>query len=361
MLIIAINHITVAFRSYGLTGLGIPTPTAIGYSSSASIFVIMSGYMVGMVYHRKPQPARAVLLRAWTLYRYNALLLIAVAPVLLLMERWQAVAWDAGFLFDRPIAGLVLFFTLLRAPALLDVLQLYVIFMLLTPAALWIYRRSPLALAAVSVMLWVLCQLATATHLVDPRLVEWKFNPAAWQLLFFVPLIFGASRLHERLFALLEAHRWITILLGAAAAAFAIAKLLHIEEAIPRYWLLTSKGNLGMLRLVHAPVVILFYCGLLAISRRIPELAPMRALACIGRQTLYCYIVSAWLTYVLTAVWDHVDGGYFTYLAAVGLSIMVTFTVAVLFDARSGKRARGKGEAPSIRDSRVSPAPTGGV
>lgn len=360
MLIIAINHITVAFRSYGLTGFAIPTPTAVGYSSSASIFVIMSGYMVGMVYHRKPQPERAVLLRAWTLYRYNALLLIGVAPVLLLTERWQAMAWDAGFLFDRPIAGLLLFFTLLRAPTLLDVLQLYVIFMLLTPGALWIYRRSPLGLAAISVTLWILCQLATATHLIDPRLVEWKFNPAAWQLLFFIPLIFGASRLHERLFALLEDRKWITLMLGAAVSVFAVAKLLHIEEAVPRYWLLTSKGNLGILRLMHAPVVILFYCGLLASSRRIPEWPPMRALACVGRQTLYCYIVSAWLTYVLTAVWGHTGSGYPAYLAAVGLSIMVTFAVAVLFDVRAGKQALGKNDDLSIRDSRVSPAPSGG-
>ena len=39
-----------------------------------------------------------------------------------------------------------------------------------------------------------------------------------------------------------------------------------------------------MLRLVHAPVVILFYCGLLTLSRRIPELPRMRALAFPGEE-----------------------------------------------------------------------------
>lgn len=359
MLIIAINHITVAFRIYGLKGFGIPTPTALGYSSSASIFVIMSGYMVGMVYQRKPRPAHAVLARARTLYIDNLLLLVGVAPVLLLMQRWEAVAWDAGFLFDAPLSGLLMFVALLRAPALLDVLQLYVIFMLLTPAALWLHRRSPAALAALSVTLWLLSQLATATLLLDPKLVEWKFNPAAWQLLFFIPLILGSARAHVPLFRLLEAHRWITVVVGVAAAAFAVAKLLHVEEAIPRYWLLTSKGNLGTLRLVHAPVVILFYCGLLTLSRRLPEWAPMRALACVGRQTLYCYIGSVWLTYILAIAWSRLGGGYLTYLASVLFSLLATFAIAVLFDARSGRRAARMRETQPRDGDRTIPARVG--
>ncbi|NYD91975.1 OpgC domain-containing protein [Sphingomonas melonis] len=361
MLIIAINHITVAFRIYGLQGFGIPTPSALGYSSSAAIFVIMSGYMVGMVYQKKPRPAQAVLRRARTLYIDNALLLVAVAPFLLLMEGWEAVAWDAGFLFDDPLAGLLLFVTLLRAPALLDVLQLYVIFMLLTPAALWVYRRSPPALAALSVTLWLLSQLATATHLVDPKLVEWKFNPLAWQLVFFVPLILGAARVHEPLFRLLEARKWITVVVGGAAAGFAIAKLLHVEQAIPQHWLLTSKGNLGVLRLVHAPVVILFYCGLLTLSRRIPELSPMRALACVGRQTLYCYIASVWLTYGLAIAWSRLGGGYLAYLAAVLFSLLATFAIAVLYDARSGRQAARMRETMPREDDRRGPVSVGGV
>lgn len=361
MLIIAINHITVAFQIYGLNGFGIPTPTALGYSSSAAIFVIMSGYMVGMVYQKKPRPAHAVLLRARTLYINNVLLLIAVAPLLLLMKPWEAVAWDAGFLFNNPLLGLAMFVTLLRAPVLLDVLQLYVIFMLLAPAALWLHRRSPAGLAVVSVTLWLLSQLATATHLLDPKLVEWKFNPAAWQILFFIPMILGSVRVHTPLFDLLEKRKWMTLVIGCAMASFAVAKLLHVEQVMPSYWLLTSKGNLGVLRLIHAPVVILFYCGLLALSRQIPELAPMRAIACIGRQTLYCYIVSVWLTYALAIAWSRLSGGYLSYLAAVLVSLLVTFFIAVLFDARSGRRAARMREAPPRDDERRMPAHLNGA
>lgn len=359
MVIIAINHITVAFRIYDLKGFGIPTPSALGYSSSAAIFVIMSGYMVGMVYQKKPRPARAVLLRARTLYINNALLLVAVAPFLLLMKPWELVAWDAGFLSDGLLVGLLMFVTLLRAPVLLDVLQLYVIFMLLAPGALWIHRRSPMGLAALSVTLWLLSQLATATHLVDPKLVEWKFNPAAWQLLFFVPMILGAVRAHTPLFDFLERHKWVTIAIGAAVAGFAVAKLLHVERVIPDYWLLTSKGNLGLLRLIHAPVVILFYCGLLSLSRKIPELAPVRALACIGRQTLYCYITSVWMTYCLAIAWDRLGGGYRAYLASVLVALLATFAVAVLYDARSGRRAARMRETPPQDDAGITMAPVG--
>jgi hypothetical protein len=209
------------------------------------------------------------------------------------------------------------------------------------------------------VTLWLLSQLATATHLLDPKLVEWKFNPAAWQLLFFVPLILGAARVHIPLFRLLEERKWITVVIGVAAAAFAVAKLLHVEQAIPRHWLLTSKGNLGALRLVHAPVVVLFYCGLLTLSRRLPDWAPMRALACVGRQTLYCYIASVWLTYVLAITWSRLGGGYLTYLASVLLSLLVTFAIAVLFDARSGRRAARMRETQPRDDDRIIPAKVG--
>ena len=339
MLIIAINHVSVAFRIYGLDGIDIPTPTSLGYSSSASIFVIMSGYMVGLVYSRKPQPSKAVLTRAKSLYGYNALLFLAVLPLLLLMDRPEAVAWDAELLFDNPVHGLVQFFALVRAPALLDVLQLYVIFMLATPAALWLYRRSPLSLVVLSAATWLLCQVATAIGLIDPKTFEWNFNPAAWQLLFFVPMVIGARKGHERLFSVLERHRSITAALAVAVIAFAAAKVLHLERALPGSAILISKGNLGALRLVHAPFVLLLYCGLLTLTPKLSTFAPMRALACVGRQTLNCYVASAWLTYVLAAVWSRYSGSYATYLCAAVLAVLVTLAVAALNDARSARRA----------------------
>ncbi len=335
MVVIAINHITVAFQIYHLDGRGVPTPSSFGYSSSASIFVIMSGYMVGMVYQRKANPTAAVLRRAARLYVYDGLLLLAVTPVLAMMPAWEATAWSADFLHRSPTEGLLLFLALLRAPTLLDVLQLYVIFMLVTPVALWLHRRSATLLVGVSVGLWLASQLATLTGLLDPAVVEWKFNPAAWQIFFFVPMLLGTRRAHERVFAYLEAHRQTTILLAVTVGAFAAAKLLHIERHVPNSGLLTSKGNLGLLRLIHAPIIIAFYCGLLSWRRDLVASAPMRALACIGRQTLYCYMATVWITYVLAALWYRAGGGYATYLGAVMLAVLLTAAVAVVFDARA--------------------------
>jgi hypothetical protein len=339
MLVIAVNHVSVAFRTYGLDGIDIPTPTSLGYSSSASIFVAMSGYMVGLIYSRKAQPSLAVLARARTLYVYNALLFVAVLPLLLVMDRAEAVAWDAATLYDTPAVGLAQFLLLIRAPALLDVLQLYVIFMLVTPAALWLLRRSPTALISLSLAIWAACQVAAAIGLFDPKIFEWNFNPAAWQLLFFAPMVFGAARGHEAVFEVLARRRIITALLAGAAAAFAVAKVLHLERAIPGFALLTSKGNLGALRLIHAPVIMFLYCGALALDPRIPHVAAMRALACVGRQTLPCYLGSAWITYLLAVVWDRYSGTYLTYLAAALAAVLVTLAVAAMTDARSKKRA----------------------
>jgi hypothetical protein len=194
-------------------------------------------------------------------------------------------------------------------------------------------------LATLSIILWALSQFATETGLVDPKVFEWKFNPFAWQILFFIPLIFGASRGHEALFKFLERHKRVTLVSGVLAALFTVSRVLHLEYSVPGYWLITSKGNLGALHLFHAIIVIVLYCGLLTISPKIPTLPPLRALACIGRQTLYCYIASAWLTYALAFGFGRLGGGYFAYLAAALFSVLATFAVAVLFDARSAKRA----------------------
>jgi len=340
MLTIVINHITEAFKLYGFTGLEIVTPTALGYSSSASLFVIMSGYMVGLVYIKKPKPSQALLRRALSLYWHNALLLTALFPIIILMSEIEAAKWRADLIITAPMTALITFFGLLKAPVLLDVLQMYVIFMLLTPAALWVHRKSPLALAAVSITLWILCQLATATHLLDPDRVRSTFNPVAWQLLFFIPLILGAKRIHESIFDLLENRKWITFVIMSIAAIFAMAKIYHVEEAIHGSRILMSKGNLGALRIVHAVVIITLYCGLLTLSKRIPKLPPIRALACLGRQTLKCYVFSAFLTYLLAVAWDRLDGGNEVYYATVALAVMVTFIAAAIFDARSARQVK---------------------
>jgi len=334
MLVIAINHITVAFRMYGFEGRGIITPTDLGYSSSASLFVIMSGYMVGLVYVKKPKPSVAILLRARTLYGYNLVLIFAVTPFLLMMSNSEAASWGASFLLANSVTGLFKFLVLIKAPTLLDVLQMYVIFMIVTPLALWVYGKSPFVLAAASVMLWTLCQVATATRVIEPAAVQWRFNPAAWQLLFFIPMILGAGRAHERIFYLLGKYKYLTLILALIAAAMGIAKVYHFEEIIPGSYLLSSKGNLGALRILHALVVLTLYCGLLMISPNVPNLAPMRALACLGRQTLRCYVASAWLTYALAFAWHRSDGGIISYYGAVFLAVFVAFCTAAIFDAK---------------------------
>jgi hypothetical protein len=340
MLTIVINHLTWAFQNYGFAGAEVMTPTSLGYSSSAALFVTMSGYMVGMVYLKKPKPANAVLKRALQLYIYNALLFACVVPIIFLMSEIEGAKWGANLIVRDANIGVLEFLGLVKAPVLLDVLQLYIIFMICTPAAFWLYRKSATALAGVSIMLWTLSQLATASHYIDPQSVQWGFNPAAWQILFFVPLILGARREHENLFHLLERHKWVTVGIAVIAVIFAIAKLNHIEEGVRGMRILTSKGNLGALRLFHAVIVLVLYCGLLSLSERIPKLPPMRALACLGRQTLKCYVLSVWLTYSLTVAWDRMNGGDEVYYYSLAFAVFVTFAAAAILDAGALKRPK---------------------
>lgn len=348
MLTILINHITGGFRIYGFDGVEILTPTSVGYASAAPLFVIMSGYMVGMVYLRKAKPAVAILKRASTLYAYNTLLLASLLPGLIFMSDLEVKSWGADFIVNGGLLGWTKFLALWKAPMPLDVLRLYVISMLLTPAAIWVYRRSPMMLAAGSIAIWLVCQLAAVTRFIDPGTVRWGFNAAAWQLLFFIPLILGASRAHESFFGLLENRKWLTFAVAAAAVALAAAKIHQADSAFPGSWYLSLKGNLGPLRLAHACIMLALYCGLLSLSARIPELPPMRALACLGRQTLKCYVLSVWLTYVLAVTWGRLGSGNWGYYAAVASVVVVTFLAAAIFENPSTRHAKLMKPEPAL-------------
>src|SRR3954471_15564328 len=78
---ITLNHFTWLASDLGLEARAFPTLTQFGFSSSAEIFFLLSGYLVGQVYtgiYRKYGLARMVgkcLDRAYKLYVYNLILL----------------------------------------------------------------------------------------------------------------------------------------------------------------------------------------------------------------------------------------------------------------------------------------------
>jgi hypothetical protein len=327
---ILINHLSQVAEAGGLTTGLIPTPTRYGYSTAAELFVILSGYMVGLVYLSRPHPMRAVLRRAATLWVYNLVLLAIIVPLALLMTPAERGFWHFDDFFAAPVLSVVRFATLQQAPRLLDILLLYVTLMLVAPAAIAIHRRSPHLLIGVSVSLYVLAQLLTIRHVSGSPTANddgW-LKLMSWQLLFFVPMALGAWRVHVPLFRWLDGNRAAFLVLGALFALGVVGKIG--EVTLPEW--LSGRYGLHVLRLGHAVLILLLYASALTIAGPLLRTAPFRGLAAIGRHSLDCFAAGLVATYTLGLAWDRVGGGRSAYYLMVGAAILLTLAVARLRD-----------------------------
>ena len=330
ILTILANHLTQVVEFGGLRGGFIPTPTRYGYSSAAELFVILSGYMVGLVYLARPRPGRAVLRRAATLWLYDAGLLIVVLPLLAVMTPAEAGFWRLDGYATAPIANTLRFLSLQEAPRLLDVLQLYVKLMLLAPLAIGLHRYAPRGLIVLSVALYLVAQALTVAQLWgDPEAERSAWlDLLAWQLLFFVPMALGARKAHVALFRALEANRASFAVLATLFVAAAIAKALQETGLLaePEWW--RGRYGLHLLRLGHAILVLLLYANVLTLARRHLERRPFTAVAAIGRHSLACFLAGVLATYGLGTLWSRIGGGHLAYYLLAALSVVATLWLA---------------------------------
>jgi len=213
MLAIAVNHVSFSVERLGFKEQNVPTLNSLSYPTAAEIFIGLSGYLVGLVYLRRPGWTMALWKRASLIYRVNvvafalALLLAAGLPPLVS----NALEYDV--ILAHPVQGTLLFLTMLQQPAYLDVLQLYVILLLAAPlVALGLHWR-PTATLFISGGLYLATQIfnqlaipqATFTSSGDWTLAgTWGMNLLSWQFLFYGAMYAGTMTGHQRLFAWLE-------------------------------------------------------------------------------------------------------------------------------------------------------------
>ncbi len=323
---ILINHLSQVAEAGGLTTSLVPTPTRYGYSTAAELFVILSGYMVGLVYLSRPRPVRAVWRRAGSLWLYNLILLAIVMPLATLMTPSELHFWRLDAFLAAPFPSLFRFATLQQAPRLLDILLLYVTLMLVAPVAITIHHRSPRLLVGLSIALYGLAQVLTIHHVSGSPTAndDGALKLMSWQLLFFVPMALGAWRTHIALFRWLEGNWPALLLLLALFGMGVFAKVTGVPQ--PEW--LSGRYGLHILRLGHAVLVLLLYASLLTMAGSWLRAAPFRALAAMGRHSLNCFAAGVVLTYALGLAWDRVGSGHAAYYGVVALAILLTGLVA---------------------------------
>ncbi len=140
--LMTLGHLPTGFSEY--------TGQLFGFISDAEGFVFLSAFLVGWIYvaraHKDGIPAmrHAVWRRALTLYACQVglllFLLTVVAPIG--AAKGQPAITNLVSFFNRePLTALSSGLVLLYDPALLDILPLYVLFMLATPAVLTLSLR----------------------------------------------------------------------------------------------------------------------------------------------------------------------------------------------------------------------------
>jgi hypothetical protein len=185
-----------------------------GFVSAAEGFVFLSAYLVGSVYSHKARThgyaamRRALWSRALKVYVAHValllFLLLLLVPIAVSRDA-HAITDLASYYVERPHLALASGIVLAYNPPLLDILPMYVLFLVASPLVLgYAARRGFGVLLSLSAVLWLFAQYDGGRHVYESvaALVGWPvpygatgaFSFTAWQFLWLVGLRLGANR-----------------------------------------------------------------------------------------------------------------------------------------------------------------------
>ncbi|GEM_PF-1276404 len=306
LMVIAFDHISSFFRKLGYQGRELLTPTMLGYSSAAELFLFVSGALVGIIQSRPELAARQRLIRlshrAGHLYLYNALAFVGLLAACTLLSTQAIDALGLTSLVQAPFKGARDFLTMSSSPPLLDILTLYVAFLLVAIGFIPLARRAPALAMGLSFLLYAACQWPVAQEKLGLLAIGRGLNPWAWQLCFMVGLICGQYGILKRMQEWLAQPK-VTVLLVVAlvltTAVFIADRKLGLS---PESW--WEKHDLGPIRLPHAALVFSAYVCLSSwpLDARLPAAAHRihEAIALMGCHSLEVFMAGIALTYAVS-------------------------------------------------------------
>jgi len=286
-----------------------PAGQPFGWVSAAEGFVFLSAFMVGMIYSDVALKRgigamwRAFEARALTVYLCQIgllALLFTVIAAIGVKGHQPAITDMVNFLLEAPGLALPASLVLLYNPPLLDILPMYVLFMLASP---WVMlqglRRGWLGLMIGSTLLWAAAQfglgamtydaVARFTGIAVPFDQTGAFDLPAWQFLWMLGLALGAGGIasgREQFGRPRFPRWWLRTALGVALIGLGWR---HWRGQAPfEHWqhlnVLLDKWHLGPLRLINffALLTLALHYGP-AIVARLPR---MRFLEVLGAASL---------------------------------------------------------------------------
>lgn len=278
----------------------------LGFVSAAAGFIYLSGFVYGLVYTRKFMETDFNTIRikserrALVIYFYHLLIFIIVAiPSLLGIVNNEGLE----LFHERPFLSSVMFVLLLFQPSNMDILPMYIIFILIGPFVLkGLFRGKWKLIFVCSVFLWLISQFPIFQYNGyddRSRLINFGyFNILCWQFLFFTGVFFGYAKETGRF--RLPVNKKIVIPLIAFSCTFLIIR--HMPESSKLnsiFSFFSDRSTLGIIRIVN--FYMLAYI-IYTLSLSLGRIMYSGWLSMIGSHSLQVFAYSVCMVYYVHAI-----------------------------------------------------------
>ncbi len=343
-----------------------------GFSDAAEIFIFVSGYTAALVYGRTMRDhgfaiaAARILRRTWQVYVAHVFLFaLYVAEVMCAASAYDApiFAQKAQMmnLLQHPDLTFVQVAPLNFKPVNLDVLPLYVLFLLGFAPSLWLLQRAPTLTLTLSGTLYVLVRICGWNISAYPD-GAWFFNPLAWQFLFVLGA-WCATGGAERLSLVLRSRSTVAVAAVYLVSAFLLAMTWHsaLFRQFEPDWLKQlviqhpiDKTNLHPLRLIHFLALATIVLRLVPNQWPVQNLRLLRPILVCGRHSLQVFCLGVLLAFTAHVVISEISSTMTMQVlaSAIGIAAMIAFAELMTWnrtnDLPDSEQSRGAGAASSL-------------
>jgi hypothetical protein len=279
-----------------------------GFVGAAEGFIFLSALFTGRIYFRiaerdgYPAMGRKLWGRTLRLYFYHALLLaftfLVAVPIASRGNRPGLHNLLDFYFMAGPKQAVTEAALLIYRPPLLDILPMYIIFLLFTLIAIPLARSIGWkSILWTSFFFWVLAQFGfrNAEHTFMMRYIPTRiplnemgsFDLWAWQFLWFVGVWLGVRWAQDNLEIETWARRWVAPALAIALFCFVMRRILAHGLELGAFEFLFDKWHLGPIRMLDFAAV----SALLILSQRVTKPAAIRPLVLLGQSSLQVFCV----------------------------------------------------------------------